>query len=233
MSPRRQFADPAGGPAIERDRHGTDMVAIEAVSISTLESLPARIWDGSPPVPIERIAEDHFGLIVLETDDPAEIPGAAPVAEGNHFSGMLVADRGEIWVNRSDAREWPPRKRFTIAHELGHWVLHRHSHDPEAYQAVDSGRIRLPAHEESDEPADGSDSRKVLPLIEAEAHAFAAAFLMPAALLRSAHSESNGNLAALQALFDSSKAALERRLRTLGLGWTEPDQLSEPSLSQQ
>ncbi len=233
MKQGRSFADPVGGPLIERDRHGTDMVAIEAVSISTLESLPARIWDGTPPVPIERIVEDHFGLIVLETDDPAEIPGAAPVADGNHFSGMLVPDRGEIWVNRSDALEWPPRKRFTIAHELGHWLLHRHSHEPEAYQAVDSGQVSLQTQGEIDETTEGASARKILPLIEAEAHAFAAAFLMPAALVRTSHSELSGNLTEMQKAFDSSKAALERRLRTLGLEWIEPDQLSEPSLSQQ
>jgi len=29
---------------------------------------------------------------------------------------------GEKWQS---AREWPPRRRFTIGHELGHWVLHR------------------------------------------------------------------------------------------------------------
>ena len=233
MNAGRSFADPDGGPLIERDRHGTDMVAIEAVAISTLESLPARIWDGSPPVPIKRIAEEHFGLIVLETDDPAEIPGAAPVADGNHFSGMLVADRGEIWVNRSDALEWPPRKRFTIAHELGHWLLHRDSHAPEAYQAVDSGQVALQPQDESEDRPDDQAARKILPLIEAEAHAFAAAFLMPAALLRTAHLQSSGNLTELQQVFDSSKAALERRLLTLGLDWIEPDQLSEPSLSQQ
>jgi hypothetical protein len=58
------------------------------------------------PVPVESIAEDLLGLAVEVRDD-------LPV------SGMLLLSERRIVV-RSD--EPDPRRRFTIAHELGHWV---------------------------------------------------------------------------------------------------------------
>ena len=213
----RSFADPEGGPAVRLDRHGADMVAMEEFAIATLEAIPLGLWDGTPPVAIERIAEEHFGLIVLETEDPSEIPGAAAVADGNHFSGMLVADRGEIWVNAADAREWPPRKLFTIAHELGHWLLHRHSEDPSIYQAAHIGPGDT---EQTPDRGKGISAREALPRLEAEANAFAAALLLPACLLRPAHAECEGDSSELQRIFNSSQGALERRAKTLGLELT-------------
>src|SRR5450432_2970775 len=58
------------------------------------------------PVPVEAIAEDLLGLAI-------EVRAELPV------SGMLLpAER--LIVLRSDEPE--PRRRFTIAHELGHWI---------------------------------------------------------------------------------------------------------------
>lgn len=47
-------------------------------------------------------------------------PGAPALAHGQSLSGLLLPVRGEIWVNAEEARQWPPRRRFTIGHELGH-----------------------------------------------------------------------------------------------------------------
>ena len=58
------------------------------------------------PVPVESIAEDLLGLAVEVRDD-------LPV------SGVLLPSERRIVV-RSDEPE--PRRRFTIAHELGHWI---------------------------------------------------------------------------------------------------------------
>ena len=220
-SSRLPFVDPSegsvtDGPAVERDRHGTDMAAMELAAAATLDSLPEHLWVGAPPVPIELIVEEHFGLIVIEAEDPAEIPGAPKVAEGVRFSGMLMADRGEIWVSAADAREWPPRKRFTIAHELGHFVLHRHNVDPALYQAADVSATGAAPADSIRSEAD-PEAATILPRLEAEANAFAAALLMPARLVRETHASVDGNLDRIQATFQSSKAALERRLRTLGL----------------
>ncbi len=221
MSASTPYVDPfdgsvTDGPAVERDRHGTDMFAMELAAAQTLDSLPDRLWGWSPPIPIKAIAEEHFGLIVIEFERPSDIPGAPEVSDNVRFSGMLMADRGEIWVSAADAREWPPRKRFTIAHELGHFVLHRHSVDPALYQAADISATGAAPADSIRSEAD-PESAKLLPRLEAEANAFAAALLMPARLLRQAHAELDGDIDRLQEIFDSSKAALERRLRTLGL----------------
>src|SRR5215210_3997416 len=61
--------------------------------------------DGMLPVPVEAIAEDLLGLSVEEIE--------------LDISGMLVPATRQIYVN---ATEPELRRRFTVAHELGHWV---------------------------------------------------------------------------------------------------------------
>lgn len=61
--------------------------------------------DPELPVPVERIAEDLLGLSVGE----AELD----------VSGLLIPAERQIWLN---AAEPEPRRRFTLAHELGHWI---------------------------------------------------------------------------------------------------------------
>jgi IrrE N-terminal-like domain len=61
------------------------------------------------PVPVESIAEDLLGLSVREDE---ELP----------VSGMLLPAERQIWVNAREVAESPGRGRFTLAHELGHWV---------------------------------------------------------------------------------------------------------------
>jgi len=57
------------------------------------------------PVPVAAIVEDLLGLAIAEA--PLEV------------SGILVPSKRRIWVN---ADEPLVRKRFTLAHEVGHWV---------------------------------------------------------------------------------------------------------------
>ncbi|MBD0291863.1 MAG: ImmA/IrrE family metallo-endopeptidase, partial [Thermoleophilia bacterium] len=58
------------------------------------------------PVPVESIAEDLLGLNVEEADLEA-------------VSGLLYPAERQIYVNASEPKT---RQRFTLAHELGHWV---------------------------------------------------------------------------------------------------------------
>lgn len=58
------------------------------------------------PVPVEAIAADLLGLWVEEVED-------LPV------SGALIPSERVVLLN---SKEPPVRKRFTLAHELGHWV---------------------------------------------------------------------------------------------------------------
>ena len=87
------------------------------------------------------------------------------------------------------------RKRFTIAHEIGHFVLHQEGCRPEPGAAVnEAGRVE-----------------------EREADAFAAELLMPEPLVREAVREQGPDSARLAERFEVSRKAMRARLRHLGM----------------
>lgn len=102
-----------------------DVEGIEARAEQVLADVPDWLWDGeSLPIPVEDIVDTHFGLLVRDVEDMAQAPDAPVDVEGG-ISGLLLTAKAEIWVNAEEARQWPPRRRFTLGHELGHWVMHR------------------------------------------------------------------------------------------------------------
>jgi hypothetical protein len=173
---------------------------VEERAEQVLAKAPAYVWDGERlPVPVEDLADSVYGLLVRDAEDMRSAPGAPDLAPGQSLSGMLLPARGEIWVNAEEARQWPPRRRFTIGHELGHWVMHR------------SGQESLFCRRTSVAEAPARPARD----IEEEASAFAAALLMPQWLFVREHARCNGDLPALCAAFGTSVAATERRVATL------------------
>ncbi len=121
------------------------------------------------------------------------------------ISGM-VAKRGNVVSMLVDQGDPAYRKRFSIAHELGHHFLH----------LVDEGEIvttKQDLFRESLEEDERSDQRRCH---EIEANQFAAALLMPEELVRDVyeHIKDEGELARI---FNVSKEAISIRLRTLGL----------------
>jgi len=174
---------------------------IERRAEAVLTSVPQWIWDGeSLPVPVEDIADSHFGLLVREVDDLRAAPGVPDLPNEQSLSGLLLASAGEVWVNASEAQAWPPRRRFTIGHELGHWVLHCEG-DGAVYCRASSVR-------EDGRSDDGP------PPLEQEANAFGAALLMPAPLLRE-HYAHNRDFHHLCSVFQASGAAMGRRLHAV------------------
>jgi hypothetical protein len=173
---------------------------VEGQAQRVLEKVPSWIWDGKKlPVPVEDIADSCFGLLVRDVDDLGTAPGAPVMAEGQSLSGLLLPARGEIWVNATEAREWPPRRRFTIGHELGHWVMHR-------------------AREEAvycRKPVVSEQERTQIPVAEEEANAFGAALLMPADLVRAQYERTKGDFNRLCSIFEASGAAMGRRLHAV------------------
>ena len=83
-------------------------------------------------------------------------------------SGMLVIkdDGGLIGVNET---HHPNRQRFTVAHELGHFLLHRHASNV----FIDTGPIFF----RDESSSDGSKLREI------QANRFAAELLMPRRIL--------------------------------------------------
>jgi Zn-dependent peptidase ImmA (M78 family) len=126
----------------------------------------------APPVPVDELARAQGATLSFE-----------PFRGG--ISGMLFRDehRKVIGVNASHART---RQRFTIAHELGHLLLHE-----SRAMIVDTHVYRR------DEVSSMGTERE-----EREANRFAAELLMPADLI----------IAEAEALVDEQPSVTARRL---------------------
>ena len=179
------------------------MEDLERLAEEFLSQVPSYVWDGETlPVPIEDIADTHVGLLVRDVEDLGTAPGAPELGHGQALSGLLLPAVGEIWVNAEEGRQWPARRRFTIAHELGHWRLHR-----DVERAVFCRAASI-------EP-DASPTREPLPPVEDEANVFAAAMLMPAHLVREQYALCERDFFRLCGAFGASGAAMGRRLHAV------------------
>jgi hypothetical protein len=179
------------------------MTDIELLAERFLAGVPGYVWDGaSLPVPVEDIADSHVGLLVRDVADLQAAPGAPPLRDGQTLSGLLLPARGEIWVNAQEAETWPARRRFTIAHELGHWQIHRGSQSSVFCRSavIESA---LEQNRVDPEPA------------EEEANAFAATVLMPARLVQERYERTPRDFHALCQAFNASGAAMGRRLHAV------------------
>ena len=61
------------------------------------------------PVPVDAVASDLLGLFIVESEEI-------------EVSGLLVPASRYVFLNAREARESAGRRRFTLAHEIGHWV---------------------------------------------------------------------------------------------------------------
>src|SRR5207302_10426464 len=125
----------------------------------------AAFGDAELPVPVEAIAEDLLGLQVGESKELA-------------VSGMLLPPERQIWLN---AAEGAPRRRFTLAHELGHWICQ--------HLEGKTAPIYCRAADVQPEPSAGDRA------LEREANVFAAELLMPEREVRAEFSR-GGDVAA-------------------------------------
>jgi Zn-dependent peptidase ImmA (M78 family) len=113
---------------------------------------------------------------------------------------MLLCGPKRIYITAAEARRAPGRRRFTIAHELGHWYLH-------ADRSSDGQYTRF---------CRGPDLRGTRGE-EGEANQFASALLMPEGLLTETASELQMNIPLLAKRFDVSVPAMRLRLVTLDI----------------
>lgn len=161
----------------------------------------------APPIPVERVASALLGLFIDEADDIRTLPGA-PTDQGR-LSGMLDAEEMVIWVDRGEARRSPGRRRFTIAHEIGHFLLHVPAFHKVYYdQLADIQEIEEP------KPASNPPAPRKR---ELEANAFARELLMPEALVNEQAHATGFNLPGLAKRFEVSVPAMRLRLRLLKL----------------
>ena len=114
------------------------------------------------PIPVESIAEHFLGYQIDITDEG--------LFEDPRYLGGIVFDENVIRINAS-VESHEGRYNFTIAHEIGHHVLHR-----EHYLAERSAT----------DPEIMCREASAKPLVEQQADQFASALLMPADLVRRA-----------------------------------------------
>jgi Zn-dependent peptidase ImmA (M78 family) len=125
---------------------------IEAVTAELLQKYRVK----GPAVPVEDIAEGEGAVIIVKQFN-------------NEISGLLLRE-GNNAIIAVERKQSPARKRFTIAHELGHLMLHQ----GKEVRVDKAFRVNL----RSPESSTAEDVEEI------ESNAFAAAILMPEMFLR-------------------------------------------------
>lgn len=173
-----------------------DLQKIEDTAMSLIKS--NRI--SGPPIPVEDIAR-NLGLDVIAYN------------LGDDISGTLVVEnkKGFIGYNPSHVKV---RQRFTIAHELGHFLLHNHSKSEQLFVDKDF----LVKYRSANNYSSAELKH------EQEANAFAAALLMPKEFVHKELSRKNTtNLPELELIevlakvFEVSIPAMTYRLNNLNI----------------
>ncbi|MDY4678246.1 ImmA/IrrE family metallo-endopeptidase [Bifidobacterium tsurumiense] len=120
-----------------------------------------------------------------------------------NIDGLLVKDKqGEPFKAVTDMFASEHRQRFTIAHEIGHWV-HK-------YQNIPDDKVLGRVESRDDTSSKGIDPEEIW------ANRFAAALLMPAAIVRR-HWGEGRTREELAEMFGVSRRSMDVRIATLGL----------------
>lgn len=154
------------------------------------QAILQRVWKtrGFPVDPVTIARE--LGLEVMDTDLPDQVYGA------------LLKEAGKDPVIVLHYADNPKRKRFTCAHELGHFVYRNEQNVlDEEYSYLD---LRSPASSTGEE------------IEEVMANRFAAHLLMPEDEVEKLHAQKTSHLD-MALYFDVSSEALKYRLKNMGL----------------
>ena len=147
------------------------------------------------PVRLDDLA-NRLGLNVIYDATLSDDVSGKIEREPNTKSGYLIT------INSKHHRR---RQRFTLAHEIGHYILHR---DLIGDGLTDDGLYRSTLR----------NGQKLEDFREQEANRYAASLLMPAGAVRKAFREGNCSFAGMAELFDVSSDAARIRMKELRLG---------------
>lgn len=147
------------------------------------------------PVNIEAVIRQ----LGLEVETDSKLP--------ENISGQIRRLPEGNYKISSTAREHSYRQRFTLAHELGHYVLHKSLigagvDDNVKYRSTEVGNFYNTAIEQAH---------------ERQANSFAASILMPEALVRQEIENGLTDIVKLYNKFKVSKSAMSWRIKNLGL----------------
>lgn len=210
-----------------------------SATITPLDTLLAAFPLCSAEVP--NLSRQSAVLHLQRMSPPFASAPPVPLDGDESLAGFLYAApvQGEAWacilVEQRDIIE---RRRFSVAHELGHYLLHARpliarmdaDEHPTFVEGLGYQRWSTEAGDERADSAlpearllitDGSSNEAdMLERLEREANAFAAALLMPEPLCRRLVERYGGSLASAKRLageFLVSPAAMRVRLMALGL----------------
>jgi len=124
---------------------------------------------GTIPIPIEEIVEFQLGMDIVPMQGPHTLI---------ETDGFVTSDLREIYVDEFVYLSRPGCYRSTLAHEVGHVVLHADLFRPQRFQSVDEWKAFV-----------NSIAEKEQSWLEYQAYAFAGLVLVPASPLRSAARE--------------------------------------------
>ncbi|MBE6445672.1 MAG: ImmA/IrrE family metallo-endopeptidase [Alphaproteobacteria bacterium] len=158
-----------------------DPIVKSTPSLDELENLLKR---HNHPIDVRAIAKELGISIIDDVDMDKDI------------SGRLVFQSGK-WYIYVNAFHNEKRKRFTIAHEVAHYILHK----KEKHEFNDVSFFRSPDHS----------------VEEVEANRLAAKILMPEQPFIDEIKKGNNSLLQLAAIFNVSGMACEYRAKDLGL----------------
>lgn len=160
-------------------------------------------WD-SYQIDIDLLATILFGLGVQRVADLR--------VGDREYAGILDARARLVAV---EEQHHAHRQRFSVAHEVGHFVLHFDpKRDKEGLFACTTGDMEVSAAPR------GLHARAVHLQQEAEANLFAAALLMPESSVKAMHKVTGGRVLTLAKHFNVSPKAMEIRLAQLHLPYT-------------
>lgn len=161
------------------------------------------------PIPVKDIADSHYRIYVGRSTSLVEkLPDSVQKRGLNaSLSGLLLLGQNvkEIWVAAAEAERSQGRERFTIAHELGHFLLH-------SEESVSSSNFFICRTKDVHRTTSSQNKRGK----EVEANRFAAELLMPEQLVEQLAHQWKASIPKMANLFDVSTEAMGIRLTQLG-----------------
>ena len=180
---------------------------------------------GLPPFLSDRVLEQKAQELLTryEQTEPPVDPVTIARGEGievyegtfsdSRVSGMLKTEEGRRVIYVSDA-DTPVRRRYSVAHELGHAILH-----PDAGDFADSGKELTVLYRRAEDGYELADpANKARRRREIQANIFAACLLIPRDMLAEVL-EDTDDISDLTRIFGVSRQTLGIRLSDLGIEW--------------
>jgi Zn-dependent peptidase ImmA (M78 family) len=194
------------------------MLTVSALGQYLKETCGYDLFADAPPVDVDAIAK----LLDITVIDSPTFHGPSSIQVREDTIGLITLEAdGEpiVWIN-SRQNSYEPRRRFTLAHEIGHFCMHR----------VD-GKVEF-----VDDKSTMSRSESYWTRHESEANNFAAELLMPTSLIHAVgrkivdiYKRENNSAtmpfdrfsAMMAPRFRVSNPAMEYRLKNMGIGRSE------------